>query len=284
MRLRTKTSSACFIFRKLVRAALGGRTTIIIGERINGQFPLVAQAIDKRDTKFIQDLARVQVEAGSHLLDVNTGPGRDDPPGDMVWLVKTIQDAVDVRLSIDSPSVKVQQAGLKECKREALVNSTTAEQKRMEKLFPVAKEFNAEVVCLTISEKGIPNTVEGRTELAMLLLTTALEHGIGQDKIYIDGVVLPITAAQDQCPVLLETVTALRALSTPPPRTLVGLSNVSSGAEERSLLNRAYLAMLRGRGVDAAIVDPNDSELMSVAKATDVLLNQKLYAHSFLRA
>ena len=99
----------------------------------------MAQAIDKRDAKFIQNLAIVQVEAGSHLLDVNTGPGRDDSAGDMAWLVRTIQDAVDVRLSIDTPSLKVQQAGLRECKREALVNSTTAEQKRMEKLFPVAK-------------------------------------------------------------------------------------------------------------------------------------------------
>jgi len=118
----------------------------------------------------------------------------------------------------------------------------------------------------------------------MMLLTTAMDQGISQEKIYLDGVVLPITAAQDQCPVLLETITALRALSSPPPKTLVGLSNVSSGAEEKSLLNRTYLAMLRGRGVDAAIVDPNDEDLMKIAKASDVLLNQKLYAHSFLRA
>ncbi len=256
---------------------------IVIGERINGQFPQVAQAIDKRDEKFIQELARVQVAAGADLLDVNTGPGRDDPAGDMAWLVRTIQDAVDARLSLDSPSLKAQQAGLKECKHEALINSTTAEQKRMERFFPLAKEHNAEIVCLTINEKGIPNTVEGRAELAMMLLTTAMDQGISQDKIYVDGVVLPITAAQDQCPVLLETITALRALSSPSPKTLVGLSNVSSGAEEKSLLNRTYLAMLRGRGVDAAIVDPNDEDLMSIAKATDVLLNQKLYAHSFLR-
>lgn len=225
----------------------------------------------------------MQLDAGADLLDVNTGPGRDDPAGDMVWLIKTIQDATDARLSLDSPSFKTQQAGLNECKREALINSTTAEQKRMERFFPLAKEFGAEIVCLTINEKGIPNTVEGRTELGMMLLTSAMDQGISQDKIFLDGVVLPITAAQDQCSVLLETVTALRALSSPPPRTLVGLSNVSSGAEEKSLLNRTYLAMLRGRGVDAAIVDPNDEDLMKIAKATDVLLNQKLYAHSFLK-
>jgi len=202
----------------------------------------------------------------------------------MTWLVKVIQDAVDVRLALDSPSLKVQQAGLSQCKREALINSTTAEQKRMERFFPLAAEHNAEIVCLTINEKGIPNTVDEKTEVAMTLLANAMDRGVGPDKILLDPVVLPISAAQAQCPVLCEAITAFRALNTPPVRTIVGLSNVSSGAEEKSLLNRTYLAMLLGRGLDAAIVDPNDEELMKVVKAAEVLLNQRLYANSFLRA
>lgn len=257
---------------------------IIIGEKINGQFPQVAKAIDAKDSKFIQDLAIAQVNAGAHLLDVNTGPGREDAAAAMVWLVKTVQDAVDVRVSIDSPSLKVQQAALAECKREAMINSTTGEQKRMEKFFPLARDHNAELVCLAINEKGIPNSLEGKTEIAMVLLANAMDHGISPEKIYLDPIVLPISAAQAQCPVLCDAVTAFRALNTPPPKTLVGLSNVSSGAEEKELLNRTYLAMLLGRGLDAAIVDPTDVELMKVIKATDVLLNQRLYAHSFLRA
>ena len=118
----------------------------------------------------------------------------------------------------------------------------------------------------------------------MVLLASAMDAGVKAEKLYLDPVVLPISAAQDQCPVVCDSITALRALNTPPPRTLVGLSNVSSGAEERSLLNRAYLAMLLGRYLDAAIIDPNDAELMSIVKASEVLLNQKLYARSFLRA
>ncbi len=243
----------------------------------------MGKAIDARDTKFIQDLAQAQVGAGAHVLDINTGPGRSDAAEAMAWLVKTVQDIVDVRMSIDTPSLKVQQAGLGACKRTAIINSTTAEQKRMEKFFPLAKEHNAEIVCLTINEKGIPNTVDGRTEIAMTLLANSLEVGLAPEQIFLDPVVLPITAAQDQCAVLGEAITAFRSLNSPPPKTLVGLSNVSSGAEERSLLNSTYLAMLLGRGLDAAIVDPNDQELMRVVKAAEVLLNQKLYAHSFLR-
>ena len=256
---------------------------IVVGERINGQFPQVAKAIDSRDAKFIQDLAHAQAAAGAHILDINTGPGREDPAGDMTWLIKTVQDSIDVKLSIDSPSLKVQQTGLALCKRPPLINSTTAEQKRMEKFFPLAKEHNAEIVCLTINEKGIPNSVEGRSEIAMTLLANAMDAGLASEQLFIDPVVLPVTAAQDQCQVLCEALTAFRTLNTPPPKTIVGLSNVSSGAEERNLLNRTYLVMLLGRGLDAAIVDPNDEELMKMVKAAEVLLNQKLYAHSFLR-
>jgi 5-methyltetrahydrofolate corrinoid/iron sulfur protein methyltransferase len=262
----------------------GGKHTLVVGERINGQFPQVSKAIDARDAKFIQDLALEQIKGGANVLDINTGPGRDDGPDAMAWLVKTVQEAADVRLSIDSPGLKVQQSGLALCKKDPMINSTTAEQKRMEKFFPLAAEHNADIVCLTIDEKGIPNSVEGRTEIAMMLLATAMDKGVPPEKIYLDPVVLPISAAQAQCPALCEAVTAFRTLNTPPPKTIVGLSNVSSGAEERSLLNRTYLAMLLGRGLDAAIVDPNDVELMKIVKAAEVLLNQRLYANSFLRA
>jgi 5-methyltetrahydrofolate corrinoid/iron sulfur protein methyltransferase len=257
---------------------------LVVGERINGQFPHVAKAIDARDAKFIQDLALEQVNGGARILDINTGPGRENGPADMAWLVKTVQDAVQVRVSIDSPGLKVQQAGLAEAKLEPMINSTTAEQKRMEKFFPLAREHNAEIVCLTISEKGIPNTPEARAELAMTLLANAMDNGVPPEKLYIDPVVLPISAGQDQCPVVCEAITLFRTLNTPPPKTIVGLSNVSSGAEEKGLLNRTYLAMLLGRGLDAAIVDPNDQELMKIVKASEVLLNQRLYAYSFLRA
>jgi 5-methyltetrahydrofolate corrinoid/iron sulfur protein methyltransferase len=269
---------------KVRTSFFGGSPLIVVGERINGQFPQVARAIDSKDEKFIQDLAHAQVDAGAHVLDVNTGPGREDASSAMAWLVRTIQDVVDARIAIDSPSLKVQQAGLSACKREPMINSTTAEQKRMERFFPLAAEHNAEIVCLTIDEKGIPDSVDKKTEIAMVLLTNAMDRGIAPEKVFLDPVVLPISAAQAQCPVLCEAVTAFRALNIPPPRTIVGLSNVSSGAEEKSLLNRTYLAMLLGRGLDAAIVDPNDEELMKVVKASEVLLNQKLYAHSFLRA
>lgn len=255
---------------------------LIISERINGQFGSVGHAIDKRDEKYIQELALMQVEAGADYLDINTGPGRDDAPACMEWLVKTVQDAVDLPLCLDSPGPKTMEAGLKACNSSPLINSTTAEAKKMERFFPLASEYDSDIVCLTISEKGIPNDAESRTELAMTLITTAMEHGVMPDRLYIDPVILPVGAAQDQAKVVIESIRQFRMLNDPPIRTVVGLSNVSNMAKERSLLNRSFLAMLMGAGLTAAIADPEDRELMKVLKAGEILLNESLYCDDFL--
>jgi 5-methyltetrahydrofolate corrinoid/iron sulfur protein methyltransferase len=255
---------------------------IIISERINGQFGTVGRAIDRRDEKFIQDLARQQESAGADYLDINTGPGREDGPACMDWLVRTVQDAVDLPLCLDSPGPKTMEAGLKACDASPLINSTTAEAKKMERFFPLAKEYDSDIVCLTINEKGIPNDAASRTELAMMLITTAMENEVMPDKLFIDPVILPVGAAQDQGKMVIESVRQFRMLNDPPVRTVVGLSNVSNMAKERSLLNRSFLAMLMGAGLTAAIADPEDRELMKIVKAGEILLNESLYCDDFL--
>jgi 5-methyltetrahydrofolate corrinoid/iron sulfur protein methyltransferase len=257
---------------------------IVISERINGLFRSVMKAIDNRDEKFIQDLARNQVEAGAQILDVNTGPGVDDAPEVMTWLVKTIQDAVDAKLSIDTPKMDAMEAGVKAASSSVLINSATAEAKKMDVLFPLAVEHNSEIICLTLDEKGIPNDANSRAELAMVMVAKAMELGIDTDRLFLDPLILPVGAAQDQGPKVLEALSMFKAISDPPPKTVVGLSNVSNNTKERPLLNRTYLVMLMAHGLDSAIMDPTDTELMSAIKASEVLLNKKLYADDFLRA
>ncbi|MCQ5375949.1 MAG: dihydropteroate synthase [Methanomassiliicoccales archaeon] len=257
---------------------------IIIGEKINGLFASVAKAIDRRDASYIQDLAISQVKHGAHILDINTGPGREDAPAVMEWLVKTVQEVVDVPLSIDTPGPKTMEAGLRVCRNKPIMNSTTAERKRMEKFFPLCKEYDAEIICLTLDERGIPNDAQSRAEMAMLMMTTAMEYDIMPERIYLDPLILPVGAAQDQCKKVIEAIRIFQTLNEPPPRTVVGLSNVSNLTKERSLLNRTYLAMLMGAGLTAAICDPLDEELMKIVKAGEILLNQRLYCDDFLRA
>ncbi|MEE9223852.1 MAG: dihydropteroate synthase DHPS, partial [Thermoplasmata archaeon] len=118
----------------------------------------------------------------------------------------------------------------------------------------------------------------------LIMVTQAMELGIGTERIYLDPLVLPIGAAQDQGPKVLEAMSMFKALADPPPKTVVGLSNVSNATKQRPLLNRTYLVMLMANGLDAAITDPSDPDLMAAVKASEVLLNKKLYADDFLRA
>ncbi len=256
----------------------------IISERINGLFTSVGRAIDQRDAKFVQDLAVRQVEHGAHALDINTGPGREDGPAAMGWLVTTVQDVVDVPLSLDTSGQKTMEAGLRAAKNKIIMNSTTAEMKRMERFFPLCREHGTEIICLCMDEKGVPNTAEARAEMAMLMVTTAMEHEITPDRLFLDSLVLPTSAAQDQGKKVIQAVQMFQGLNDPAPRTVVGLSNVSNGTKQRSLINRTFLAMLMGAGLSAAILDPEDKELMNVISAGQVLLNEKLYCEDFLRA
>jgi 5-methyltetrahydrofolate corrinoid/iron sulfur protein methyltransferase len=257
---------------------------LIVGEKINGQFRKIRKAIDNHDEKPIIEEALAQVKAGANALDINTGPGLDDPEEVMRWMVETVQGVTDATMVVDTPLPKTMEAGLAVAKKTPIMNSTTAEMKKMEALFPLASKYDCGIICLAIDERGIARETDAKLELAMRVIAKAMEYDVPTDHLYLDPVVLPISAAQDQLPFALETTKMFSTLDDPPPHTIVGLSNVSSGAPERSLLNRVLLAMLMANGLDAAILDPMDTELMNVLKTAEVLLNKKLYAKDYLRA
>lgn len=256
----------------------------IIGERINGMFRSVARAIRERDAGAIADLARRQVAAGAHALDLNTGPTSDDPAAVMTWLVQTTQDAVNVPLVIDSPKPAVIAAGLRACRGRALINSTTGAKEKLDALVPLAAEFGAGLIGLTIDERGIPRNAASRAEIALAIVARCMEAGLPTDRLYLDPIVLPVSAAQAQGPEALEAISAFRSLCEPPPHIIVGLSNVSQGAPNRSLLNRTFLVMAMAMGLDAAVMDPLDGDLMDAVRAANVLLNREIYCDGFLQA
>jgi 5-methyltetrahydrofolate corrinoid/iron sulfur protein methyltransferase len=254
----------------------------VIGERINGMFRAVAKAIAERDAAFIGDLARRQVEAGAHALDVNTGPTEGDPVEVMRWLVETVQDAVDVPVSIDTPKLPVLQSGLRATRRPPIINSTSGARDRLDAILPLAAEHDAMVIGLTIDERGIPRNAESRTEIALTIVAAAMEAGLPSDRLLLDPIVLPVSAAQDQSAAALAAIGQFKSLSQPSPKVIVGLSNVSQGTTHRSLVNRTYLVMAMAMGLDAAILDPFDRDLMDLMKTAGILLNQEIYAENYL--
>ncbi|MGQ9629273.1 MAG: dihydropteroate synthase [bacterium] len=260
---------------------------LLIGERINGMFKATREAIQKQDKAAIQDLARRQMEGGAHMLDVNVGPAAADRREEaemMKWLVTTVQEAVNLPLSLDSTKAEVIEAGLKVHKGKAMINSTKAEPKMLEDYLSLTKEYGTMLVGLAIDEKGIPRDADGRAEVGARIVMAAMEKGIPVEDIYLDPIILPVNVTQETAPIVIESIKAFKLLSDPAPKTIIGLSNVSQKASNRLLINRTYMVMCTAAGLDAAILDTLDKDLIDAVITAELLMNKNIYCDSFLEA
>jgi len=265
---------------------------IAIGERINGMFEDVKKAIAEKDQGVIQDLARRQTECGAGYLDVNVGTAAADQEGTMQWLVETIQAVCATPLALDSQKINVIEAGLKVCNTEkgVLLNSTPLDKKNddtiLDRYVALAKAHNGSIVALTMDRNGIPQNVDTRVEIAANIVAKAAELDFEPDRIFIDPIVLPVNVpdAQTQPGYILETMSQIRLISDPPPHMTVGLSNMSQGTTYRSLINRTFLVMAIAAGLDSAIVDVFDEDLMNAVATAEMLLNKQIYSDAFLKA
>jgi 5-methyltetrahydrofolate corrinoid/iron sulfur protein methyltransferase len=257
---------------------------IIIGELINGMYKDVGRAIANREADVIQHLAEEQVKAGASALDINTGPYSKNPKDDMKWLVESIQKVTDVSLALDSTKADVIEEGLKLAKRRAIINSTNADEAKMESIFGLAKKYNSQVIGLAMDKSGVPNNKDKRLELAATIVAKAMDFGINAEDLFLDPIVLPVNVAQNQGCEVLESIREFRMLSDPAPNTTVGLSNVSQGTKFRSLINRTFLTMAVANGLTSAILDPLDKELVEAMITAELILNKNIYCDSFLDA
>ena len=255
---------------------------IIIGERINGMFKDIAKAIREQDPGPVQEWARKQEYNGAHYLDINVGPSSPAPIDAMKWLVEVTQEVSDLPLCLDSTKYDAIEAGLKLCKRPAMINSVPAEMSKMERVFSMAAEYGAEVIALAMNEEGIPKDADSRIGLAAELVATADAFGIAPDMLYIDPLVLPCNVAQDHGPEVMRTLREIKLISDPAPKTVVGLSNVSQGTKNRELINRTFAVMAMANGLDAGIVDANDDELMEAIASARIILNMDIYCDSYV--
>jgi len=235
----------------------------IIGENIHIISPKVKAAFETQDSKFIQGMALKQAKHGAHVLDLNIGPQRKRGVEVMEWIVDTVQAVTDTPLSLDTTNAVAIEAGLKKVKRQAMINSTSADPERLESIMPLAANYNAKVIGLTMGKTGIPTTADARVGMAMeVLIPKAMELGIPMSNLYLDPLVLTVNGTQEHAPETLNAVRFFKQLTDPPPMTVVGLSNISNSVpnEGRSLINRTFLVMLMAAGLDAAIADPLDEE------------------------
>ena len=245
----------------------------IIGENIHIISEKVKEALKARDPKFFQELAVKQVEAGAQALDINLGPRKADGQEVFPWMVETVQAVVDVPLSFDTTNLAGIEAGLKKItKAQPIINSTSAEPERLEKVPLVAKQYNTRLIALTMGKSGIPVASDERVNIALeTLIPRMVEIDFPMQDLIIDPLVLTVTGCQQYCPELLGAVRTLPAAWDPAPAISVGLSNVSNAVpnENRPLINRVYLSMLMGVGLNMMIANPMDKEQGEVIRVIE---------------
>jgi cobalamin-dependent methionine synthase I len=263
----------------------------IIGEKINGTRKRVKEAVLGRDAAFIQKLAADQAGAGATWIDVNAGTPTDREPDDLVWLVETVQAAIDKPLCLDSANPAALAAALPKVKQAPLINSISGEQERLAGVLPLAaqavgREYSAGaggVIALAMDDKGIPADAEGRLTILQRLIGETRGAGIPDEQVYVDPLVMTVGASGTAGRVALATVRAVKAEFSQVHFTS-GLSNVSFGLPARSLINRAFLTLMLEAGLDSAILDPLDRELRKAILAAEVVLGLDHHCLNYTRA
>jgi 5-methyltetrahydrofolate corrinoid/iron sulfur protein methyltransferase len=242
----------------------------IIGENIHILSDKVKEALTARDSEFFMDMAVKQVEAGAKAVDINLGPRKKDWAEVFPWIIQAVEQVVDVPLTIDTTNIDGMEAALKTIKKaQPILNSTSADPERLEKVPALAKKYGAKVIALTMRPEGIPVEADARVTIAVeQLIPRMVELDFAMENLIIDPLVLTVSGCQQYCPHLIEAVRTLQFAWDPAPNISVGLSNVSNAVpnENRPLINRVYLAMLMGVGLQMMIANPLDEDQNKVIR------------------
>ncbi len=238
-----------------------GKSPVLIGERINPTGKKrFKQALVEKDIDYILNEGVLQQEKGVHVLDVNVGlPDIDE--GEMLEkAVYELQKVVKVPLEIDSADEKAMERALRIYNGKAMINSVNGKKESMDKIFPLVKKYGGVVVALTLDENGIPQTSEGRVDIAKRILKEAQKYGIKKKDIVFDTLAMTVSADS------FSALTTLKAMNIIKNElhchTSLGVSNVSFGLPERDAINSTFFALALGNGLSAAIMNPYSKEMM----------------------
>ena len=253
------------------------RPFVIIGERINptGRKVLAAEMKEGRMDRVRAD-ALAQVAAGAHMLDINAGIPMADEPALLVAAIKAVSEVSDAPICIDSSVVEALEAGLAAYEGKALVNSVTAEEERMERIFPLVKKHGAAVIGMANDETGITMVPEERLALARRIIERAADYGIPQEDVIIDPIAMTVAADPTAGLVTLATMRLIREVLG--NNMTCGASNVSFGLPDRATVNAAFLPLAMYAGLTCAITNPLIPEVRRGVLASDLLLGHDEYA------
>ena len=247
--------------------------TRLIGERINptGRKKLAAE-IREGSLLSVKKEAVNQTKAGAHLLDVNMGVGGIDQAAAMKRAISEISQISDAPLAIDTGDAKALEAGLRAYPGRALINSVSAEKDRLRDFLPLAKKYGAAILCLPITEDGVPKTAKDRIAVVHTIIEDAKKHGLADGDFLLDALVMTVSAQANACQEVLATLQGYRQEFGYP--STMGLSNISFGLPNRPLINSTFFAMCLAAGLDAPIMNPYDDAMQNALMASAALLGK----------
>jgi 5-methyltetrahydrofolate--homocysteine methyltransferase len=232
----------------------------------------------------IQKLARDQVEAGASCVDLNCGTLGEGEPEALEWLVATVQAAIDAPMALDSPNpaaIRRAMAVYDSGRGQPIINSITAEAGRFGDILPLVLEHKAKVIALSLDDTGIKPDAAERLVVARALVRRLLDAGVPVSDVYVDPLTFPIGTGSDAGLAMLGVIGDIMG-EFPGVHTIAGISNVSHGMPNRKILNQAMAVLALGKGLDAAIIDPMDRQLMALIAAAEALLGRDEYCMGYI--
>ena len=254
---------------------------IIIGEKINGSIPRVAQAIADRDAEWIKHLAKIQDEARSTFIDCCASVPEDQEVETMKWMIDCIQEVSDLPIAVDSPSARVLKEVFPYCKKPGLINSVSGEGDKMDVIFPAIADTKWEVVALCNDDNGIPKTAEDRLRVFHDIMAKAKEYGIAPNRIHIDPLIEMLCTSEDGIAMVEEVMQTIRE-EYPTIHITGAVSNISFNLPARKLVNIGFTCLAMKAGLDSAIFDPTNRDLLGVIFATEALLGNDDFCMEYI--
>ena len=237
---------------------------VIIGERINPTGKKrVKEALREGDLAFILREGVYQQQAGAKVLDVNCGLPEIDEAQVMQTVIEGLQGVCDAPLQIDTSDGKALERALRTYNGKPMINSVNGKQESMDTVFPLAKKYGGVIVALTLDEKGIPETAEGRVAIAKKIIETAESYGIDKKNIMVDTLTMAISADKSAAEVTLNAIRGVTALGV---RTVLGVSNVSFGLPHRDYVNAEFFRLALKSGLSSAIMNPHSKRMLTVCR------------------
>ncbi|MFZ7133144.1 MAG: dihydropteroate synthase [Eubacteriales bacterium] len=256
---------------------------LIVGELINTSRQSVRKMVETKNKDGIVDLALTQEQTGVDYLDINCGTFMEKEPEVMEWLVKTVREVCDIPLCIDSPSYEVLKIGLDNCSSKSMINSTTFETERFNKVAPLAAEFGAKLIALCIDDNGMPNSSEDRVRIANEMITRLNNFGLYNDDIYIDPLIKPISAGINNGIEVLHAIPEI-IKENPGIHFICGLTNISFNLPARKVINKTFMIQTMTMGMDSYIIDLTNKEVAGALLASNMLLGKDKYCKGYIKA